>query len=154
MIREEYLTAAGAYFERLMLAVQDLPDDRLLLPLLNDTVSPRDLFADLNTRAEKTIRALELLYQGIDPEEEQPHVETKLQEPKRVLSNFRIAHSTVIAALERISDSRFGENGDLPEWMLHNYLTPLEEAVPKLEAWSKDLKSRGQAGPTGLPVIQ
>jgi hypothetical protein len=154
MIREEYLTAAGAYFERLMLSVQDIPEDRLLLPLLNETATPRDVFADLNARAEKLIRALELLYQGVEPEDEQQRDEKEPQAPKRVLSHFRIAHSTLTAALERIPTSRFSESGDLPEWMHHNYLTPLEQAVPKLEAWSKDLKSRGQAGPTGLPVIQ
>ena len=56
--------------------------------------------------------------------------------------------------LERIPESRFTESGDLPEWLIDEYLTPLESAVPKIENWVTDLSRRGQAGPMGLPVIQ
>ncbi len=154
MTREEYITVTGFFFDRLMKAVKDMPGDRFLVPFQNETATPQELFTDLSARAERMVRALELLYQGEDLEDKynSPHKSTV--DIKRALSHFRVAHSTVIAALERIPPSRFGETGELPTWMLDNYFSPLEQAATKIEEWTKDLRSRGQAGPTGLPVIQ
>lgn len=155
MIREEYLTAAGVYFERLLLPIKDLPPDRLNWPLVEGAeTTALDLFAQLAVRGERMVRALELLYNGVDADEllTIPYIVTA--DTKRSLAHFRIAHSTVMAALERVPDTRFSESLDLPDWLLTEYLAHMEQAVPQIEAWALTLRSRGQAGPTGLPVIQ
>lgn len=153
MTREEFITVTGFFFERLIQAVKEIPDEKFLEPFAQESVTPRDLFADLSARAEKLVHALELLYQGEEIDNIHEPRKSNL-DVKRALAHFRIAHSTVVAALERMPDSRFAETGELPDWMLQNYFTPLEQATTKIEAWAKDLRHRGQAGSTGLPVIQ
>lgn len=153
MIREEYITAAGAYFERLLMPIQELPDDRFDLPVAEGAESVHELFADLALRAERMVRALELLFHG-KAYKPQAIVVKVAPEFKRTLATFRIAHSTVIAALERVPLERFGEEGELPEWLLIEYLTPLETAAPRVDKWATAIRARGLGGVTGLPVIQ
>lgn len=154
MIREEYITAAGVSLERLVLCVRDLPDDRFALPLGSDAESVHALFADLSARAERTVRALELLYQGVDFNVETMPSSAQAPAFKQTFANFRIGHTTLLAALERIPLARFSADGELPQWLLSHYLEPLQDSVPRVESWAGTLRSTGHAGPTGLPVIQ
>lgn len=154
MIREEYLAVLGAYYERALFQIKDIPADRLEWPLADGEVSTLDLFGELAARAEKMVRALELLYHGADATELLATPLKNKLDAKRALATFKIAHSTVAAALERIPESRFHDDGEIPTWLIEDYLTPMQQAATRIEAWSQSLRARGQAGPTGLPVIQ
>lgn len=154
MSREEYLTAAGVFFERTLLPVKDMPADRLIWPLAEGSESALELYGELARRAERMVRALELLYHGADADELLATPYQVSSDTKRSQAHYRIAHSTVIAALERVPEARLHEHNELPEWMLTEYLQPLEQAAIRIERWSAELRGRGQAGPTGLPVIQ
>lgn len=153
MNREEFLAATSAYIERLMMAVHELPEKQLHIAMANGAPTACELFSTLAAHAEATIRALERLYHGLDPDFTAKPVKS-YSEFKRAQAALRIAHSTISAALERIPTSRLDSDTSLPQWLLSTYLTPLEESVPRVESWAKDLRARGLAGPTGLPVIQ
>ncbi|MBK6767348.1 MAG: hypothetical protein IPG71_13945 [bacterium] len=153
MNREEFLAATNAYLERLMMAVHELPEVQLHQPITEGAHSVCELFSILAVRAESIIRALDRLYQGLEPELAALPVKSN-PEFKRAQSALRIAHTTVSAALERIPLSRLDPDGNLPGWLCDNYLKPLEGNVPVIEQWAKDLRARGLAGPAGLPVIQ
>lgn len=154
MTREEFQTAAGVYFERLLLATKDLPSDRLGWPMDNGHESALTLFENLRVRAERMVRALEMLFHGNDTHILLSGEYVVSGDLLRSLANFRIAHTTVMAAAERVPLERMSPYGEIPDWLNEHYLTPLEQAVPRIENWANSLRSRGQAGPTGLPVIQ
>ena len=154
MIREEYLAVVGAYFERALFQIKDIPADRLEWPLAEGEVSTIELINELTARAERMVRALELLFHGADTSELLATPLNIKHDAKRAVASYKIAHSTVAAALERIPESRLNENGEVPEWLINEYMTHIQTAATRIEDWSQSLRARGQAGPTGLPVIQ
>ena len=122
MIREEYLAVVGAYFERALFQIKDIPADRLEWPLAEGEESTLDLINELTARAERMVRALELLFHGADATE---LIATPLNikhDTKRAVATYKIAHSTVAAALERIPESRLNENSEVPEWLVSEYM--------------------------------
>jgi len=154
MIREEYLAVVGAYFERALFQIKDIPADRLGWPLADGKESAIELFCELTARAERMVRALELLFHGADTSELLATPLNIKHDAKRAVASYKIAHSTVAAALERIPESRLNENSEVPEWLINEYMTHIQTAATRIEDWSQSLRVRGQAGPTGLPVIQ
>lgn len=154
MIREEFTTAAGVWSERLLLAVQDLPEASFSQTLDSGGQTVHEQFAAQARRGERVVRALERLYQGLDFELSDAPARHAPQSFKQSLAAFRIAHSTVIAALERMPMERLTDNGELPTWLLEHYLLPMEQMVPTIETWSANLRARGHGGPTGLPVLK
>ncbi len=154
MIREEYLAVVGAYFERALFQIKDIPADRLEWPLADSEESTIELINVLTARAERMVRALELLFHGADTSELLATPLNIKHDAKRAVASYKIAHSTVAAALERIPESRLNENGEVPEWLINEYMTHIQTAAARIEVWSQSLRARGQAGPTGLPVIQ
>jgi len=153
MIREEFLAASNAYLERLMMAVHELPEERMHVAIAEGAPTVCELFSDLAARAEVAIRSLERLYQGLDPDQTERPAKS-YSEFKRAQAALRIAQSTIAAALERIPRSHLASDSDLPTWLTENYLDPLAQVVPVVETWAKDLRARGLGGPTGLQVIQ
>ncbi len=153
MIREEYITSAGSCFERLLGAIQELPAERFEL-LLDGGESVHELFAELSSRAERMVRALDVVMQQRELRLDELTRPIRRDEWKRTLAGYQIAHSTLLAALERVPLERFHAEGELPNWLLDSYLVPLERALPRVEAWAAHLRERGLGGPTGLPVIQ
>lgn len=154
MIREEFLAVVGAYFERALFQIKDIPLDRLEWPLAEGKESAIEIFCELTARAERMVRALELLYHNSDVTELLATPLNIKRDAKRAVVTYKIAHSTVAAALERIPESRLSENGEVPEWLINEYMTHIQTAATRIEVWSQSLRARGQAGPTGLPVIQ
>ncbi len=154
MTREEYLAVVGAYFERALFQIKDIPADRLEWPLAEGEESTIDLICELTARAERMVSALELLYHNQNVDDALARPLLVKSDSKRAVATYKIAHSTVAAALERIPDSHLNENSELPEWLISEYMTHVQTAATRIEVWSQSLRSRGQAGPTGLPVIQ
>jgi hypothetical protein len=151
----EFTAAVEIALERLMLSLQGFPQERLLDPMAEGECSVASLLSELSGKAERVVRALEIAYRG-----EEVSIEA-LEEPssfrhdlKRAESHLKLAHSTVMAAIERITWPVNGDEDEIPAWLIDHYLTPIELLVPKIESWANNLRSRGLAGPTGLPVIQ
>jgi len=154
MIREEFITAAGVWSERLLLAVQELPESSFTQTPDTGGKSVHELFAAQAQRGETTVRELERLFHGQDIDLSGTFATRQVDSIKKTLAGFRIAHSTVMAALERMPIERLMDNGEVPTWLLEQYLYPLEQMVPAIESWAADLRSRGHGGPTGLPVLK
>ncbi|MCB9365778.1 MAG: hypothetical protein H6508_01125 [Calditrichaeota bacterium] len=153
MIREDFISTAGLYAERLLISLKELPSERFEEPF-HDSLTVRDTVAELAQRAEKCVRALELLVRQEEFEFDGLPVRTKQEPWKRALASFQIAHGALLAALERVPEERFNEQGDVPAWLCKEYLEPLETVTSRIESWSRDLRARGLGGPTGLPVLK
>jgi len=146
MTREEYITATEIAFERLMHPTLGIPPAQLELPMSDGKWSFKELAAHLVLWDGLTIRALEKInqgesfdwaaYQDYDAQNAQAVARLRAVPLKRVMSELRITHSTVIEAVRRVPDEKLYEDGELPEWLLSNVLEHYEHHRPAVEEWA------------------
>jgi hypothetical protein len=154
MTREEYLTAAEIAFERLMSPTLGLYPAQMEAPMAAAKWSFKELAAHLIFWDGLVIRALETVNQGdvFDWSEygdfearNAAAVERQRSSPlKRVLSELRITHSTVMEALRRVPDEKLGEQGEIPMWLLDYVVDHYEHHRPQVEEWAASEKAKSQ----------
>jgi hypothetical protein len=145
MTREEYVTASEIAFARLMRPTLGLPPAQMEEPMAEGKWSFKDLAAHLILWDGLVIRALEKINQGetfdwapyadYDAQNAEAVARLHASPLKRVLSELRVTHSTVIEAVRRVPDEKLCENGEIPEWLLSNVPEHYEHHVPQVEEW-------------------
>lgn len=154
MTREEYLTATEIAFERLMSPTMGLHPAQMEQPMTTNGWSFKDLTAHLAFWNGIVIRALEAANQG-DAFDWSPYADTdalnaaavekmRLFPLKRVLSELRISHSTVMEAVRRVPDERLYENGQVPAWLFSYVLDHYDHHRPRVEEWAQGEKIRNE----------
>ena len=164
MTREEFITASEIALERLMAPLKELPPELMDEPIDDGKWSVKQLIIHLIYWDTLVVGALEALYAGDEfdwspygePDELNKEIIADKQDTpySRVTMEFQIVHSTLMAAIERIPEERFGENGDLPEWLVVRVPGHYEQHIETIESWAKKIRDEGRGGKTGLPVVQ
>ena len=164
MTREEFITASEVAFERLISPLKDLPEDLMDEPIADGAWSVKQIILHLIYWDMLVVKALEALYQNIEfdwtPYGNTDELNKQIVSGKqddlyaRIETEFQIVHSALMAAIERIPIEHFGENGELPDWLLTHVPEHYNLHVPKVEAWAKKIRDEGRGGKTGLPVIE
>jgi len=164
MILQEFITASEIALDKLMSPLKELPDALMDEPIADGKWSVKQIILHLSYWDTLVVKALEALYQGeefdwspygeIDRLNENIVLDRHDDPFKRVVAEFQIAHSTMMAAIERIPSERFGEGGELPDWLVERVPEHYLLHAPKVTTWAKKIRDEGRGGPTGLPVMQ
>lgn len=151
MTREEYVTATEIAFERLMRPTLGIHPAQMEQPMSDGKWSFKDLAAHLVFWDGLAIRALEKTNQGesfdwspyddYDTRNSEAVARLRGSPLKRVLSELRVTHSTLIEVVRRLPEEKLCENGEVPEWLLSNVLEHYEHHIPQVEEWAERTKS-------------
>lgn len=162
MTREELIVAAEISFERLMTPTRGLPPNLMEEPMAAGEWSFKDLAAQFIFWDELAVRALEELNYGRafdwSSYESDGHLDSeavrrmKPQSVRRVLTELRLTHSTMMEALRRISEDKLLINAKIPKWLIEHSVERYERFTPQVEAWAKRMRSEGRALPP-LPIL-
>ena len=157
MTREELIVAAEITFEKLMTPTRGLHPERMNEPMAEGKPSFKDLVAQLIFWNGLTLRALEELnydrvfdwtpYAIEDSWNTLARERLRPQNIKRVLTELRLAHSTLTEALRRIPEQKLLLNGELPRWLVENLPGRYERSIPQVEEWAGRLRREGRALP-------
>jgi hypothetical protein len=146
MTREEFITAAEIAFEKLMTPTRGIPPVRMEEPMEPGGWSLKDLAAHLAEWNTQTIRAVETLNQGSDPDTHASDDDAHLTgisvsaPPKRVMTELRLTHSTLTEAVRRISPYKLDANGEIPVWLERRMIEQYAKHTPQIEAWAERVK--------------
>jgi hypothetical protein len=164
MTREEFTTASEIALDRLMTPLKELPEELMDEPIAEGKWSVKQMILHLTYWDTIVVRALEAFYQDSEFDwsqfEEADNfnatvIEGRQHEPyRRIATEFQIVHSTIMAAIERIPAKKFGEDGELPDWLPRRVPDHYMLHVPIVESWAKKIRDSGLGGPTGLPVVR
>jgi hypothetical protein len=164
MIREEFITASEIALEKLMTPLKELPEELMDEPIAEGKWSVKQMILHLAYWDIIVVRALEALFQDSEFDwsqfEEADNFNATVIEGRqhesyrRIATEFQIVHGTIIAAVERIPLEKFGDSGELPDWLTHRVPDHYMLHVPIVETWAKKIRDSGRGGMTGLPVVQ
>jgi hypothetical protein len=151
MTREEYITSTEIAFERLMTPTKGIWPEQMEQPMAEGKWSFKDLAAHLVLWDGLVVRALEQMNQGesfdwtpyrdVDASNAAAVEKLRVTPLKRVLSELRITHSTVIEAVRRVPDEKLYRNGELPEWLLSTVPEHYEHHRGQVEEWAEKIKA-------------
>ena len=163
MIREEFITASEVGLERLLAPLKDLPDELMDESISEARWSAKQTLIHILYWNTQVLLALELLYRGEHYDWESignineinaREVAKRASEPyKRISSELRITHSTLMAAIELIPVEHFGKDGELPEWLPEIVCEHYAHHTPLVAKWAKKIRESGRGGSAGLPVL-
>ena len=133
-------------------------------PIEQGKWSVKEILLHLSYWDTLAVRALEALYAGDEfdwsPFDDTDELNAQIlfdrqnDSYNRIAAEFQIIHSTLMAAVERIPAKRFGEHGELPDWLVVRVPEHYLQHAPKVAAWAKKIRDEGRGDSTGLPVVQ
>jgi hypothetical protein len=154
MTREEFTYEAESALESFMNPVAQLKADLFWEPMSEGKLSFKDSLVELVQGNTLAVKALEALYHDrVFDWPRQNNVSPRTSEPyKRIVAELKITHSTVLAALERLPESKLKDK-QIPEWLKETVLDRYLALASDAAVWISRIKKEGRAGPTSLPVI-